>query len=190
MAAVWTGMLLVVSLFHLPAFEWTRVQVWFWFFAYVAFPLAGGWLAWHHRSASYAASGATARSVHLRAFLVIGAVCLLLALALFLAPQALAEIWPWPIDTLLAQIYSGPFLSYSVGGLLLSRCTHQAEMRLPALSVLSFTVFVLVASVLHREVFGPLGASAIVWFGGFAIVATVSALALGDRGHKQEPSDG
>ena len=190
MAAVWTGMLLVVSLFNLPAFDWGRVQVWFWFFAYVAFPLGGGWLAWHHRAGSYPADGDPPRRVHTRAFLAVGVVCFALSAALFLAPGPMTELWPWQIDTLLAQIYSGPFLSYAVGGLLLSRCTRVAEMRLPVLSILAFTLLVLVASVLHRDVFAPIGPSGVAWFAGLAAAAVISALALRGRTPEGVVSDG
>jgi hypothetical protein len=33
--AVWTGMLGIISLFHLEALDWRREQVWFWFMAYI-----------------------------------------------------------------------------------------------------------------------------------------------------------
>jgi hypothetical protein len=33
MISVWTGMLFIVSLFHLPEFDWSRPQVCIWFAA-------------------------------------------------------------------------------------------------------------------------------------------------------------
>ncbi len=190
MAAVWTGMLLVVSLFNLPAFDWGQIQVWFWFFAYVAFPLGGGWLAWRHRARSYPQDGAAPSLAYRRALLVLGIVCLALSSALFLTPAAMTGIWPWQIDTLLAQIYSGPFLSYAVGGLLLFRCTRVTEMRLPLLSIFAFTALVLVASLMHRDVFSPIGPSAILWFTSLPAAAVLAALGLPSRTPKGVMSDG
>ena len=49
MLAVWTGVLGIVSLFHLEAFPWSHGQTSFWFFAYICFPLAALWVAWCQR---------------------------------------------------------------------------------------------------------------------------------------------
>jgi len=45
----WTGGLLIVSLFYLPAFNFARSQVWTWFGAYIVYPLIALWLSWTHR---------------------------------------------------------------------------------------------------------------------------------------------
>jgi len=39
MIAMWTGGLLIISLFFLPAFNFARLQVWIWFSAYLIYPL-------------------------------------------------------------------------------------------------------------------------------------------------------
>ena len=44
LAAIWTGMLLLVSMLHLDAFDFAKPQVWFWMGAYAVFPLWGAWL--------------------------------------------------------------------------------------------------------------------------------------------------
>ncbi|HYN87160.1 MAG TPA: hypothetical protein VER55_01460, partial [Ardenticatenaceae bacterium] len=63
MIAIWTGMLFVVSLFHLGAFDYARPPVWIWFVAYFVYPLVALWLTWTHRGGRGAASaGAPTRT--------------------------------------------------------------------------------------------------------------------------------
>jgi hypothetical protein len=50
MLAIWTGMLGLVSLFQFGAFDWSRPQTWFWFFAYICFPLVATWITWCQRA--------------------------------------------------------------------------------------------------------------------------------------------
>src|SRR6185295_14265066 len=44
--SIWTGALFVISLFYLDEFDFSRGPVWFWFVAYIAYPLIGFWYAW------------------------------------------------------------------------------------------------------------------------------------------------
>src|SRR6266545_2140505 len=46
---IWTGMLFVVSLFYLGEFDYSRIQVWIWFGAYIIYPLIALWLMWQDR---------------------------------------------------------------------------------------------------------------------------------------------
>ena len=50
MIAIWTGMLLMVSLFYLGEFDYSRNQVWIWFGAYIIYPLIALWMMWHDRT--------------------------------------------------------------------------------------------------------------------------------------------
>jgi sterol desaturase/sphingolipid hydroxylase (fatty acid hydroxylase superfamily) len=50
MVSIWTGALFVISLFYLNEFDFSRGPVWFWFGAYIAYPLIGFWYAWTHRN--------------------------------------------------------------------------------------------------------------------------------------------
>ena len=175
MAAIWTGMLLLVSLLHLNEFDYSRMPVWFWFGAYIAYPLAGAWLAFVHRPPPPPGTAAAAPG-WVRIYLVAqGVICTALAACLFFAPTGMASIWPWRISPLLTQIYSGPFLSYGIGSLLLARQRHWIDLRIALASMLAFAVLVLVASFIHRPVFGPIGVSAQLWFGGFAVATAVLA---------------
>jgi hypothetical protein len=95
----------------------------------------------------------------------------LLAVALFVAPAALANRWPWAITPLLAQIYSAPFLSYGLGSLLAARRHNWIEVRIVVYATLVFTLGVLVASLVHAALFDVNALAAWLWFGGFALAS-------------------
>ena len=173
MAAIWTGMLMLVSLLHWAEFDFSLNTVWFWFGAYLVYPVAGALLAVRYRPPMLVAVPATAPGWAVIWLTAQGIVCGLLALALFFAPQLMGTLWPWKIPVLLAQIYSGPFLSYAVGSLYLARHPQLADWRVPLLSMLAFSLLVLLASVIHRGVFGDIGPAATLWFGGFAVASVM-----------------
>lgn len=185
MAAIWTGVLLIVSLFHLDAFDYRGPRVWFWFFAYVVYPLAGAWLAWRDGPIT-APAGATELPGWVSGYFgVQGVACIALAAALFFLPGWMASYWPWRIPALLAQIYAGPFLSYGVGSVLLMRRRRWSEVRIPVLAMAVFAALVLLASVMHSASFTPGSISATLWFLGFAgatvMLARLAAAACRSR---------
>ncbi|HWQ14326.1 MAG TPA: hypothetical protein VNL77_16120 [Roseiflexaceae bacterium] len=183
MVSVWTGLLGLVSLLHLEAFDWAREQVWTWFAAYIAFPLIAAWMAWQQRAVEDPPEGAPLGPA-LRGYLAAqGAAVTLLALGLLLVPDALAARWPWKATPLLVQIYSAPFMSYGVGSLLAARRRAWAEVRIMIAATLVFTVGVLGASLVHRGLFAPAAPATWLWFGGFALAtAVLAALGLLSRG--------
>jgi hypothetical protein len=176
MIAIWTGMLGIISLFHLSAFDWGRVQVWIWFFAYISFPLIAAWIAWQQRSQTNPTEGLPL-SERLRTYLYLqGGLVTLLALSLLIAPSWMAIVWPWKITPILAHIYGAPFLSYGLGSLYaVSQQTWQ-EVRIVIYATLVFTVGVLLASLYHINLFNFGIFSTWLWFGGFASSSLALAL--------------
>lgn len=180
MAYVWTGMLGIVSFIHFDEFDFSFGRVWFWFFAYVVYPIVGLGLSIPHRAELASVRRGHQIPATLRRWMAVqAALCMTLAGLLFVAPTAMSERWPWAITTLLAQIYSGPFLAYGIGSLLVSRHPAWEEARIPMLSIAVFAALVLTASFIHRDLFEARSFSAILWFGGFsmAVVFMVYALA-------------
>lgn len=181
MIAIWTGMLFVVSLFHLSTFDWARPQTWVWFAAYLAYPLIALWIAWQMRRVPQ--SDGEALPPLLRGYLVgQGAVVTVLALLLFIVPGVMVEVWPWRISRLLAQLYSAPFFSYGLGSLLAAYRDRRAETGIILVATLVFAVGVLLASWLHRSLFSAGDVADWLWFLGFGIATVVlgvsSALVL------------
>jgi hypothetical protein len=176
MIAIWTGMLGIVSLFHLSAFDWGRVQVWIWFIAYISFPLIAAWIAWQQRSQTTPAEGLPL-SDRLRTYLYLqGGLVTLLALSLLIAPNWMVTLWPWKITPILAHIYSAPFLSYGLGSLYAVSQQTWREVRIVIYATLVFTVGVLLASLYHANLFNFGSFSTWLWFGGFATSSLALAL--------------
>lgn len=174
--AVWTGMLGIVSLFHLAAFDWTRRQVWFWFVAYICYPLVALWISWCQRGENDhpdgpGLAGALRSYLHLQ-----GAAALVVALPLLFAPRFMTTVWPWKIPVAIAHIYGAPFLSYGIGSLYAARQRAWSEVRIVVIGTLVFVVGVLSASRIHRQLFNFQTPSAWIWFGGFGLASVVLLL--------------
>jgi hypothetical protein len=171
--STWTGALFIISLFYLGEFDFSRGPVWFWFAAYISYPIIGYWIAWTQRGA-YDESSAPSLPTWIRTyFLVQGAILTFLALALFFTPDFMLTIWPWNVTRMLAQIYSGPFLSFGVGSLALSRQRTWSQIRIAVVGILALALGVLAASTIHRSLFTTSNPSTLVWFGGFSLVALI-----------------
>lgn len=171
--AIWTGLLFVISLFYLGEFDFSSRPVWFWFGAYLIYPLIGLWYMWRDRSRGEALAGPPLPAWGRAYLLAQGLALTALALALLLAPEALAGVWPWAITRMLAQVYSSPFLAYGVASLLLSRQHSWPEVRVLVVSAWVFACGVLLASLIHRGLFSFAGPAAWLWFGGFTLAALV-----------------
>jgi hypothetical protein len=178
MIAIWTGMLFVVSLFHLGEFDFTRQQTWAWFGTYLVFPLIAIWLAWRHR-ADWNGAHHMRLPAWARGYLFTqGCAVTLLGLVLLVAPKHMVALWPWPIIPLLAQIYSAPLLSYGVGSLLLATRRSWPEVRVAVVAMFVFSAGVLIASLIHRALFAAAGLSAWIWFGGFVVASGMLGLLI------------
>jgi len=173
--AVWTGMLGIISLFHLDAFDWTREQTWFWFLAYICYPLVALWISWCQRGENDHPTGPELADA-LRFYLYLqGAAAGAVAIALFFAPQFMTTVWPWKITVAIAHIYGAPFLSYGLGSFYAARQSRWGEVRVVVLGTLVFAICVLSASRIHRQLFNFQTLSAWIWFGTFGL-ASVSLL--------------
>jgi hypothetical protein len=104
--AVWTGVLGIVSLLHLEVFDWRWRPTWFWWFAYIWFPIGAAFIAWNQRHETGHADKPPLSPLLRRFLLVQGTVAVALALGLLLAPLTMIRLWPWGITPLLTQVYS------------------------------------------------------------------------------------
>jgi len=181
MTAIWTGGLLVVSLFNLEAFDFSKPQSQVWFAAYIVYPAIALWLTWRHRLLDADGYDRTPNlpAWATRYLLVQGVIVTLLGAALFLVPDAMVDVWPWPITPLLTQIYSAPFLSYGVGSVLLARGASWVHVRVATIGFLVFSLGVLVASVIHSDLFSAGDAPDVLWFAIFAVGSVMLGLLAG-----------
>src|SRR5436190_4414418 len=173
--AVWTGGLLLVTLLHSDDFDFTKLQTRVWLGAYVAYPLIAIWLlVWHRRGGAVDEPGRAPSDWARWCLTGQGVVLTAVALALFFAPGSVAGRWPWPVTSLLAQIYSMPLLAFGIGSLLLARARSWREMRVGVVGIGLFGPTALVASVIHSELFSADDPAAWAWF---AILIFMTALA-------------
>ncbi len=192
-AFVWTGWLLLITAIQWSSFDLSRMQVWFWVGAYIAFPAVALWLS-RASDPVTAAPDIRIREAWVPRFLATLGVGLIgLAAVLFLLPASAAGFWPWKISMFLAQVYSGPVLGLGVGCLLLAVRRNWPETLFPMLGVASFSLLALIASSWHLDLFSPGSPSMFAWFGILSILALMSiVLVVGSMrlGFDREPSAG
>ena len=175
MVSIWTGALFVISLFYLSEFDFSRGPVWFWFGAYIAYPLIGFWFAWTHRKMRDESTSPGLPTRIRTALLIQGVILTALALALLSAPELMLTVWPWKVTRMLIQIYSGPFLSFGIGSLLLSRQRTWSAVRIVVSGFFVLALGVLIASAIHSPLFSFANPATWIWFGGFTLVLVLHA---------------
>ncbi|HET6551236.1 MAG TPA: hypothetical protein VFG79_22410, partial [Solirubrobacter sp.] len=119
--------LLGATIIHEDRFKWDYPPTWVWALVYAGVPLAIPVLVARQRRTAEAAAP---RDPGLRALRVVsgiaGAVLLIGATALYLAPVDLGKHWPWELTPLLARAVAA---WYALFGTLL--VTHAAALRRP-----------------------------------------------------------
>jgi hypothetical protein len=173
-STIWTGMLFIISLFYWGEFDFTHKPVWFWFGAYIAYPLIGMWFLWRNRNLSEPMVGALLPDWVKTYLFIQGLVLTILSLALLFLPEMMLNLWPWKITRLLAQIYSSPFLAYGIASFMLSRQTTWREIKVIVTGVLVFAILALLASLIHLELFSFERMATFVWLGGLTIISIIS----------------
>lgn len=168
---IWTGVLGIVSLLHLDVFDWRWRPTWFWWFAYIWFPIGATFMAWNQRHVPGHADEPPLSPL-LRGFLLAqGAVAVILALGLLLAPTTMIGLWPWGITPLLTQIYSAPFLAYGIGSFYAARQHGWGEVRIPVIATFVLTSVAFVSSFQHLNLFNTATPSTWIWFCGLGLAA-------------------
>jgi hypothetical protein len=175
LVAVWTGWMLVVSCLHLKEFNYHKPQSWFWFGAYVFYPLIAFWLMWRHREDDEAPEIKNLPKWTRGVLALIGLLFTLLALSLFFMPGVMSTLWPWKVTPLLIQLYSAPFLAYGLGSLQMAWQEAWLEIRIGATAAFVFSSCVLIASILHRALFSSADRSGWIWFAGFGLLTFMFA---------------
>jgi hypothetical protein len=166
MIAMWTGGLTLISLFYLPQFDFTRVQVWVWFGAYIIYPLIALWQMWSHRhlKGDYPINALVLPEWVKRYLRMQGSLMVLLGLGLLLAPKTMLLLWPWHTARLMLQLYSAPLLTYGIGSFLFAHQHTWSEIRLGLVALGVFTGAELGASIFYRAMLDGSPLSIAVWF--------------------------
>jgi hypothetical protein len=177
MIAIWTGTLLLVSLLNLSAFDLNRLPVQIWFVSYLLDPIVALWLAWTFRAQPERQPKTSLEWIK-TVMQVQGVLIGLFALGLLFVPAAMTTIWPWKITPLLAQLYAGPLLAYSLGSWWFAQSPTWLEVRAVIPAMFVFGAGVLLVSIIHLSLFSVNDPSDWLWFITFALIALLTGLML------------
>ena len=175
---IWTGMLFIISLLNLGAFDLSLLPVQVWFASYIIYPLIALWMTIRQSPRGDAGNlpgselGAAAKGF----LLAQGILFSVLAVLLFLAPTFMSTLWPWKVTAVLAQMYAGPLLSYGLGSLLFARQKKWLGVRAIFPAMLVFTVTTVIISFVHIGLFSFGEIADLLWFGWFSIASLILAL--------------
>lgn len=166
MIGIWTGMLFIISLLHLEAFDFSQLPVWIWFASYLIYPIIAVrmTLKYSRRNTPDDIQERTLPGWAAGFLMGQGVIVTLLAVMLFIFPSLMSSLWPWKVTPLLAQMYAGPLLSYGIGSLLYARQRSWSEIRPVVPAMLAFTLTTLVISVMHRNLFSAGELTDWIWF--------------------------
>lgn len=174
MIGLWTGMLFIISLLNLSAFDFSSLPVWIWFISYITYPIISIWMTIRQPQLNQKGDlpGPELPSWAKGFLLAQGILVTVLSILLFFAPVFMSTLWPWKVSAVLAQMYAGPLLSYGLGSLLFSRQDKWSGVRALLPGMLVFTATTAVISFLHFNLFSTSEIADLLWFGWF-IFATI-----------------
>jgi len=175
---IWTGMLFIISLLNLSAFDLSLLPVQIWFASYIIYPMLSFWMTIRQSPLVQTGdlSGPKLAGWAKGFLLTQGVLFSVLAVLLFLAPAFMSTLWPWKVTPVLAQMYAGPLLAYGLGSWLFARQEKWLGIRSILPGMLVFTVTTVVVSLLHAGLFSFNEVSDLLWFGWFSLAALVLAL--------------
>ena len=175
MIGVWTGMLFIISLLNLDAFDFKLLPVWIWFISYITYPIISIWMTWRGPKPQQADTlpGLSLPAWSKGFLLMQGIVISVLAVLLFFIPNFMSTIWPWKVTAALAQMYAGPLLSYGLGSLFFSRQDKWLGIRAIVPGMFAFTAGTVIVSFIHINLFSFSELADLLWFGSFGIATVV-----------------
>ena len=176
---VFTTIVLVVSCLQIEQFDLTRRTTAIWFGVYAADCLGSSYYLWHYRKPIFTVSQPLPRRWQ-RYLQWQAAILGVYGFGLLLLPAQFGLFWPWPLDALHCQLYSGMFLTGAAGAALLSRQATAMEFWAFGLIQLTLSGLVLAGVVIvditvRRINWGSFGNWA--WMGAVLLVA-IAGLAL------------
>jgi hypothetical protein len=172
---VWTGMLFIISLLNLSAFDFKLLPVWIWFISYITYPIIAIWMTVKQPKLQQADSlpGPTLPAWTKGFLLAQGVIVSLLAILLFFFPTFMSTVWPWAVTPALAQMYAGPLLSYGLGSLIFSRQNTWRGIRTIVPGMFAFAITTIIVSFIHVNLFSFAELADLLWFGLFGIATVV-----------------
>lgn len=175
---IWTGMLFVISLLNVSAFDFNLLPVQIWFASYIIYPIISLWMTVQqpHLMKAGDLPGLPFAGWAKGFLLIQGILFSLLAILLFSAPTFMTTLWPWKVAPVLTQMYAGPFLSYGLGSLLFARQEKWLGVRSILPGMLVFTATTAIISFIHIGLFSFNEIPDLLWFGWFLPASLLLAI--------------
>lgn len=174
MILLWTGSIMGITLTHMEFFDWAKPSVWFWFVAYIGFPVIAAWILKRRIQNDKSPSKSPLLNAAKTYFAVQGVTFIALACILQFSPTAAAAIWPWAIIPLLSRFYSAPLVTFGISSLVSSRCVSSCDVRSLSSALAVMACALIIASCLHHDKFSFAGPAAWVWFGSLLVIGVAN----------------
>lgn len=172
--------LLIATLIHADRFKWDFPPTWVWLVVYAGVPLVVPILVVRQRDVAERAPPADPGLRVVRALsAVCGAVLVVGAIALFVAPVDLGRHWPWPLTPLLARAVAA---WYAMVGTMLLCCAawlrRPTEAIIPYVTLAAWCLLLLALPLLHPGDVQRSGGDFVAWVAGMLALLALAVLAL------------
>jgi len=156
--------MVAATLLHADRFLWTRLITWLWLGLYNLIVLGGLVVLWAERGNRGKETAAPIRDAERAALLLVGIATACWAIPLFVAPSAVAELWPWLLTPLTARVVAGWVGVAAVLAVVSAVANDYVALRLPLMGWTITVILFLVASALNRSAFSPGDVRSVVYF--------------------------
>jgi hypothetical protein len=172
--------LLVATLIHNDLFKWDYAPTWVWLVVYAGVPFAVPVLVLLQQRVAEPEPPADAALRPVRALsAVCGAVLVVGAAALYLAPVEVGEEWPWALTPLLARATAS---WYAMVGTMLLACAlgmrRATEAVIPYATLAAWCLLLLALPLLHSDDVETGGSAFVIWLAGMLVLLGLAVLAL------------
>ncbi|HKY54202.1 MAG TPA: hypothetical protein VJM08_07855 [Anaerolineales bacterium] len=180
---VFSLLMLVATLLHIPIFNWSHPIAWAWLAVYVISPIAAV-IVFLQIERGYKAPEFESNklpAVFSPVMLTFAFIDGMIGLALFFFPEQAAPLWAWSLTPLTARVIGGWWLSGAVLQFMLARQKTLHTARVGLFATILVTALLLIGALLHFEEFN--GPQISIWLyllltlllGGFSVYSWIGS---------------
>jgi hypothetical protein len=191
MIALFTTVILIVSVANFSRFDTGKYSTWLWFLLYIVIPVNALFHMWIYRDLKPyfpVPMKNPWKTILLAPTIALG----FYGLGLLVVPESFGAFWPWPVDDFQGRMYSVAYLTPALGSLLLWRAAAGIEaltlgLTMTAGGIVPIIGLFVIDSQIHRVDWDRPGTW--LWIGFFALIF-VAGIGLAWRSRVLEPING
>ena len=148
---VFSFLMLVATLLHIPIFNWSHPIAWAWLAVYVVSPIAAG-ILFRQMERGFQPPQFEAKrlpALFSPAMWTFAIVYGVIGLGLFLLPDQMAALWPWSLTSLTSRVIGGWWLSGAALQIMLAKQETLHTARVGLFANVLVTSLLLVGALLH-----------------------------------------